>query len=43
MISKFFDLAEQYMEIFMDDFSIFGSSHYLTNVEKVLKRYNEKN
>jgi len=32
------------MEIFMDDFSAFGSSfdNCLTNLEKVLKRYREK-
>ena len=45
MISIFSDLVEQCMEAFMDDFSIFGSSfvNYLTNLEKVLKRFREKN
>jgi hypothetical protein len=45
MISIFFDMVKQFMEIFMDDFSVFGSSfqeclHCLT---LVLVRCKEKN
>jgi len=45
MISIFSDLVEHCMEIFMDDFSVFGSSFddCLSNLSKVLKRYREKN
>jgi len=45
MIFIFFDFVEQCMEMFMDDFSVFGSSfdNCLTNLEKVLKRYREMN
>ena len=36
----FFDLVEEAMEIFMDDFSIYGYSfeHCLHNLETVLER-----
>ena len=39
MISIFSNLVEQCMEIFMDDFSVFGSSFddCLSNMSKVLK------
>jgi hypothetical protein len=45
MISIFFDMVERFLKIFMDDFSIFGSSfvvcvHYLT---LVLVRFKENN
>jgi hypothetical protein len=45
MINIFFDMVERFLEIFMDDFSIFGSSfeeclHHLT---LVLVRCKEKN
>jgi len=45
MISIFSDLVEQYMEIFMDDFSVFASSfdECLSNLRKVLGRCKEKN
>ena len=45
MISIFSNLVEQCMEIFMNDFSVFGCSldNCLTNLEKFLKRYREKN
>jgi len=45
MISIFSDLVEQCMEIFMDDFSVFGSSFddCLINLSKVLKRCKDKN
>src|SRR5262249_47947194 len=45
MIDIFSDMLEEGMEVFMDDFSVFGSSfdHYLTNLEKVLKRCIEIN
>ena len=38
MMSIFFDLVEEFMEIFMDDFSIYGSSFEdcLKNLEIVL-------
>jgi len=45
-----FDLVKYYMEIFMDDFSMFGSSFddwssfddSLTNLDKVLKKCRDK-
>ena len=38
MMSIFSNLIEEAMEIFMDDFSIYGSSfeHYLHNLETIL-------
>jgi len=44
MISIFSDLVEQCMKIFMDDFSVFGSSfdECLSNLRKVSERYREK-
>nr|GEV01216.1 retrovirus-related Pol polyprotein from transposon 17.6 [Tanacetum cinerariifolium] len=40
MIAIFHDMIEQTMEVFMDDFSVFGDSFStcLTNLEKMLKR-----
>nr|GEX70740.1 reverse transcriptase domain-containing protein [Tanacetum cinerariifolium] len=40
MMAIFHDLIEQTMEVFMDDFSVFGNSFStcLTNLEKMLKR-----
>ena len=40
MMSMFSDLAEEVMEIFMDDFTVYGSSfeHYLKNLGTVLHR-----
>ena len=45
MMSIFSDLVEEIMEIFMDDFSVYGSSFEscLENLETVLQRYKEKN
>ena len=45
MMSIFFDLVEEIMEIFMDDFSVYGSSfeNCLENLETVLQRCKEKN
>ena len=45
MISMFSDLVEEAMEIFMDDFSIYGSSfeNGLENLETVLQRCKDKN
>jgi len=45
MLSIFRDMVERFLEIFMDDFSIFGDSFddCLTNLEKVLSRCEEKN
>jgi len=44
MLSIFSDKVERFLEIFMDDFSIFGDSFddCLTNLEKVLSRCEEK-
>ncbi|GJU32019.1 putative nucleotidyltransferase, ribonuclease H [Tanacetum coccineum] len=45
MIAIFHELIEDSMEVFMDDFSIFGSlfDHCLKNLEKMLKRCEETN
>ena len=45
MMSIFFDLVEEAMEIFMDDFSVYGSSfeHCVENLETVLQRCKDKN
>ena len=39
------DMIEQCIKMFMDDFSMFGSSFddYLTNLTKILQRCREKN
>ena len=45
MMSIFSDLVEKAMEIFMDDFSVYGSNfeYCLKNLETVLKRCQDKN
>ena len=45
MMSMFSYLVEEAMEIFMDDFSVYGSSfeHCLKNLETVLQRCQDKN
>jgi hypothetical protein len=45
MLSIFSDMVERFLEIFMDDFSVFGNSFddCLINIEKVLSRCEEKN
>ena len=45
MMSIFLDLIEEAMEIFMDDFSLHGSSfeHCLHNLEIVLQRCQDEN
>jgi hypothetical protein len=45
MISIFFNMVERFMEIFMDDFSVFGSSFQecLQRLTLVLVRCKEKN
>ena len=45
MMSMFSDLLEEVMEIFMDDFSVYGSSFEkcLKILETVLQRYQDKN
>jgi hypothetical protein len=45
MLNILSDMVERFLEIFMDDFSIFGDSFddCLTNLEKVLSRCEEKN
>jgi hypothetical protein len=45
MLRIFSDMVERFLEIFMDDFSVFGDSFddCLANLEKVLSRCEEKN
>nr|GEX83802.1 reverse transcriptase domain-containing protein [Tanacetum cinerariifolium] len=45
MMSIFHDMIEKTMEVFMDDFSIFGDSFssWLTNLDKMLNRCEETN
>ena len=45
MMAIFFDMVEDIMEIFMDDFSVFGTSfdHCLHNLALVLQRWEDKN
>ena len=45
MMAIFSDMVERIIEVFMDDFSVFGSSfdHCLNNLSKVLERYVETN
>ena len=45
MMSIFSDLVEEVMEIFMDDFTVYGSSfeNCLHNLGTVLHRYQDKN
>ena len=45
MLNIFSAMVERFLEIFMDDFSIFSDSFddCLTNLEKVLSRHEEKN
>jgi hypothetical protein len=45
MMSIFSDMLEKYIEVFMDDFSVFGNSfdHCLDNLTSVLKRCTETN
>ena len=45
MMSMFFDLVEEAMEIFMDDFSVYGScfENCLKSLETVLQRRQDKN
>ena len=44
MMSIFSDMIEEIMEVFMDDFSVYGKTfdHCLENLDKVLKRCQEK-
>ena len=45
MMSMFSDSVEEAMEIFMDDYSVYGSSseHCLKNLEIVFQRCQDKN
>ena len=45
MMAIFSDMLEEIMEVFMDDFSVFGTSfdHCLHNLARVLHRCEEKN
>ena len=44
MMSIFSDMIEKIMEVFMDDFSVYGKTFNdcLENLDKVLQRYEEK-
>jgi hypothetical protein len=44
MMSIFSDMIEEIMEVFMDDFLVYGKTfdHYLENLDKVLQRCQEK-
>jgi hypothetical protein len=44
MMSIFSDMIGEIMEVFMDDFSIYGKTfdHCLENLDKVLQQCNEK-
>nr|XP_009793837.1 PREDICTED: uncharacterized protein LOC104240665 [Nicotiana sylvestris] len=45
MMAIFTDMVEKFVEVFMDDFSVFGSSYddFLSNLSKVLARCGETN
>nr|GFB35855.1 putative reverse transcriptase domain-containing protein [Tanacetum cinerariifolium] len=45
MMAIFHELIEDIIEVFMDDFSVFGNSfdHCLLNLRKMIKRYEETN
>nr|GEY28646.1 reverse transcriptase domain-containing protein [Tanacetum cinerariifolium] len=45
MIAIFYDMVEKTIEVFMDDFSVFGDSFSscLSNLDKMLKRYEDIN
>ena len=45
MMSIFSELVENIVEVFIDDFSIYGDNfeHYLKNLEKILIRCKETN
>ena len=45
MLSIFYDMVERFLEVFMDDFSVFGDSfdQYLHHLTLVLQRCIEKN
>ena len=45
MLSIFGNMVEDFMEVFMDNFSVFGSNfdNYLDNLQRVLKRCEKKN
>ncbi|GKG09926.1 RNA-directed DNA polymerase, partial [Tanacetum coccineum] len=45
MTTIFHELIEDNVEVFIDDFSVFGSSfdHFLKNLEKMLKSFEETN
>nr|GEV93680.1 retrovirus-related Pol polyprotein [Tanacetum cinerariifolium] len=43
MLAVFHDMIEEFVEVFMDDFSVFGSyfDHCLNNLDKMLQRYKD--
>ena len=44
MMSIFYDMIEEIVEVFMDDFSVYGTTfnHCLENIDRVLQRCQEK-
>jgi len=44
-MASFFDFIEDIMEVFMDDFSVYGTTfdHCLKNLSQVLQRYKDMN
>jgi hypothetical protein len=44
MMSMFFDMIKEIMEVFIDDFSVYGKTFddFLKNLDNVLQRYEEK-
>ncbi|GKB03741.1 reverse transcriptase domain-containing protein [Tanacetum coccineum] len=45
MLAIFHDTIEEYVKVFMDDFSVFGNSfdHFLNNLDKMLQRCKDAN
>nr|GEX01701.1 reverse transcriptase domain-containing protein [Tanacetum cinerariifolium] len=45
MLAIFHDMVEKTMDVFMDDFSVFGNSfeNYLSRLDKMLQRYEDTN
>lgn len=45
MMAIFSDYLEQFVEVFIDDFSVFGNSYkeWMANLERMLKRWEETN
>nr|GFC06608.1 reverse transcriptase domain-containing protein [Tanacetum cinerariifolium] len=45
MLAIFYDMVEKTMEVFMDNFSVFGNSfdNYLSRLDKILQRCEDTN